>query len=91
MRDALLLSLRAALATHTAPLIAASLATLDRALAGRSWLVGETFTVADLNVASVLSPSRSEHLDLTPYPNVAAWLAASYARPAAQATRARFQ
>jgi glutathione S-transferase len=91
MRDALLLSLRSALAPHTAPLIAASLATLDRALAGKSWLVGEAFTVADLNVAGVLSPSRAEHLDLALYPNVAAWLARCYARPAAQAVRARFQ
>jgi glutathione S-transferase len=90
MRDALLASLRAALAEHTAPMIAAALATLDRALEGRSWLVGETFTVADLNIAAVLSPSRSEHLDLGPYRNVAAWLTACYARPAAQATRARF-
>ena len=91
MRDALLLSLRDALAPHTAPLIAASLATLDRALADKSWLVGEFFTVADLNVAGVLSPSRAEHLDLTPYPKVADWLARCYARPAAQATRTRFQ
>jgi glutathione S-transferase len=90
MRDALLLSLRAALAEHTSPLISAALATLDRALQGRSWLVGAAFTVADLNVAGVLSPSRAEHLDLAPYPNVAAWLARCYARPAAVATRVRF-
>lgn len=90
MRDALLLSLRAALAEHTSPLISAALATLDRALQGRSWLVGAAFTVADLNVAGVLSPSRAEHLDLAPYPNVAAWLARCYARPAAVATQVRF-
>ena len=90
MRDALLPSLRAALAQHTAPMIAAALATLNRALDGRSWLVGEAFTVADLNVACVLSPSRAAHLDLASYPNVAAWLARCYARPAAVATRARF-
>jgi glutathione S-transferase len=89
-RDALLTSLRAALAEHTGPMIAAALATLDRALEGRSWLIGKAFTVADLNVAGVLSPSRAEHLDLTTYPNVSAWLARCYARPAAQATRARF-
>jgi glutathione S-transferase len=90
MRDALLIDLRGALAGHTAPLIAAALSTLDRALEGRSWLVGEAFTVADLNVAAVLSPSRAEHLDLDPYRNAGAWLARCYARPAAQATRARF-
>jgi glutathione S-transferase len=90
MRDALLMSLRAALAPHTGPMIATALATLNRALEGRTWLVDGAFTVADLNMAGVLSPSRAEHLDLTPYPNVAAWLGRCYARPAAVATRARF-
>ena len=90
MRDALLAEVRAAIAEHAGPVIAAALATLDRALEGRSWLIGEAFTVADLNVAAVLSPSRAAHLDLAPYPNLAAWLARCYARPAARATRARF-
>jgi glutathione S-transferase len=90
LRDALLLKLRAALAEHTAPMIAAALATLNRALAGRSWLVGGAFSVADLNVAAVLSPSRAEHLDLAPYQHVADWLARCYARPAALATRAKY-
>lgn len=90
MRDALLADLRAAMAERVSPIIAAALAVLERALAGRTWLVGDGFTVADLNVAAVLSPSRAEHLDLMPYPNVAAWLARCYARPAARATRARF-
>jgi glutathione S-transferase len=90
MRDALLLSLRAALAQHVAPMIAEGLATLNRALDGRPWLVCEDFTVADLNVAAVLPPSRAEHLDLAPYPNVADWLARCYERPAARATRAKY-
>ena len=90
MRDALLLSLREALAPHTAPLIAAALTTLERALDGHYWLVGRAFAVADLNIAGVLSPSRAEHLDLAPYPGVAAWLARCYARPAAVETRRRY-
>jgi glutathione S-transferase len=90
MRDALLAEVRAAIADHVGPVIAAALATLERALENRSWLIGETFTVADLNVAAVLSPSRAEHLDLAPYPNAAAWLARCYARPAAVETRRRF-
>ena len=90
MRDLRLTNLRDALAPHTAPIIAAALATLDRALGGSDWLVGGAFTVADLNVAAVLSPSRAEHLDLTPYPSVADWLPRCYARPAAKATRLRF-
>jgi len=89
MRDALLLELRSALAGRTAPMIAAALATLERALAYRPWLLGEAFTVADLNVAGVLSPSRSSELDLAPTPAVADWLGRCYARPAAIETRAR--
>jgi glutathione S-transferase len=90
MRDALLADLRAAATPHVALVVAVALATLERALAGRDWLIGETFTVADLNVAAVLSPSRSSLLDLAPYPHVAGWLTRCYARPAAAAVRARF-
>ena len=90
MGDALLADLHAAIAPLAGPLIAAALTTLERALTGRDWLVGEAFTVADLNVAAVLSPSRSRRLDLTPYLRVADWLTRCYARPAALATRARF-
>jgi glutathione S-transferase len=90
MRDALLADLRAATAAQVAPLITASFATLQRVLEQSPWLLGHTFTVADLNVAGVLSPSRAEHLDLAPYPAVTDWLARCYARPAAQAARARY-
>jgi glutathione S-transferase len=90
MRDALLADLRAAVAEAARPAVAAALATLELALQGRPCLLGEAFTVADLNVAAVLSPSRAQHLDFTPYPNVAGWLARCYARPAAITTRARF-
>jgi glutathione S-transferase len=90
MRDSLLDGLRAAMAPHVQPIIAAALATLEGALQDRSWLVGETFTVADLNVAAVLSPSRTAHLDLAPYPNIPGWLTRCYARPAAIEVRQRF-
>jgi glutathione S-transferase len=89
MGDALLADLHAATAEHSAPVIATALAALERALADRDWLLGDAFTVADLNVAAVLSPSRSSRLDLTPFPRVADWLARCYARPAAVAVRAR--
>jgi glutathione S-transferase len=73
-----------------AALVDESLSVLNRGLGGRDWLVGSHFTVADLNVAGVLSPSRSAHLDLAGFPRVVAWLARSYARPAARETRKRF-
>ena len=48
------------------------------------------FTIADLNVAGVLSPSRAKTIGLAEHGEVEAWLARCYARPAARATRERF-
>lgn len=65
------------------------LAVLDGALAGKQWLAGSDFTIADLNVASVLMLAPMAGLDLSAAPNAAAWLARCTARPAlakAQAT-----
>lgn len=89
-QDALLADQRAAMGAHAQPAIRRALGVLDRALEGREWLVGEAFTVGDLNVAAVLSPSRARHLDLSPFGNVVAWLARCYGRPAALETRRRF-
>ena len=80
-RDALMLDLRQAVDRHADAAVANALTTLDRALADGDWLIADHFTVADLNVACVLSPSRAEHLDLKPHPHVERWLAAAYARP----------
>jgi glutathione S-transferase len=71
-------------------LVDVELAKLDAVLKTRAWMLGEKFTVADLNVAGVLSPSRTTQMDLTPHPNVAAWVERCYARPAAQAVRERW-
>lgn len=62
--DALPKALREAIDAHIGPLTEPALATLDRALEGRDWLVASHFTVADLNVAGVLSPSRSRNTKL---------------------------
>src|SRR5215469_15730255 len=56
---------------------------LDQALAKTGYLIGSSFTVADLNVASVLSCAEIGHVDLSAYPNVDKWLTASLRRPAA--------
>ncbi len=50
------------------------LAVLDSALAGRPYLIGEAFTVADLNVCSVVSLASMVGFDLSAAPNVQAWL-----------------
>jgi glutathione S-transferase len=70
--------------------VQSGLAILERALSDRDWLVGAFFTVADLNVAGVLSPSRLRRLDMDRRPCTAAWLTRCYDRPAARATRERF-
>jgi glutathione S-transferase len=59
---------------------------LDDALAGRSYLLGEEFTVADLNVAAVIS--RAIDMDLSAKPRVREWLKRCLERPAARAARA---
>ncbi len=58
------------------------LAVLDGALAGRPYLLGDAFTVADLNVACVLSWARLARLDVSVAPAVDAWLERCLARPA---------
>lgn len=67
-----------------------SLGVLNEVLAKSQWLVGGEFTVADLNVAGVLSPSRSDALDLTQLPNVRSWLDRCYSRPAALECRRHY-
>src|SRR5262249_52803247 len=59
---------------------------LEGALAGRSYLLGEDFTVADLNVAAVIS--RAVDMDLSATPRVGEWLKRCLDRPAARAARA---
>jgi glutathione S-transferase len=59
---------------------------LDGALAAQPYpqpyLLGEEFTVADLNVAAVIS--RAIDMELTEKPHLADWLARCLARPAAR-------
>jgi len=58
------------------------LGVLNGALKGGSYLLGDTFTVADLNVASVLTWAPPAGLDLGAAPNAQAWLGRCTARPA---------
>ena len=57
---------------------------LNDALADRDYLLGSEFTVADVNVAGVLSWAKPAGIDLTNQPNVAAWLQRCLGREAAQ-------
>jgi glutathione S-transferase len=65
----------------------APLRVLDGALADRSYLLGDAFTIADLNVASVLSWANFVGLDLSGFPRVKAWFDVCLGRPAAARAR----
>ena len=60
---------------------------LNAALADCSYLVGNAFSVADLNVASVLSWTQPAGVDLREFPNVAGWLQRCLGREAAVKAR----
>jgi glutathione S-transferase len=65
---------------------------LNGALQGHDYLLGSTFTVADLNLASICSWSKPIKFDFGPFPNAGAWLDRCLARPsykAAKGTRAK--
>jgi glutathione S-transferase len=66
--------------------IAAPFKVLDAALAQQPYLLGAEFTVADLNVAAVIS--RAIDMDLGVVPNLKAWLKRCLDRPAARAAMA---
>ena len=52
----------------------APLKVLDDSLKGRDYLLGNTFTIADLNAAAVLSWAPMMRLDLSATPTAQAWL-----------------
>jgi glutathione S-transferase len=59
-----------------------ALAILDASLASKKYLLGDSFTIADLNVASVLSWALFSKVDLAKTPNTQRWLLECTARPA---------
>ncbi len=63
------------------------LGVLDGVLARTAYLLGGNFTVADLNLASILAWARPARIDMSAFPKVAEWLKNCAERPAASATR----
>lgn len=59
-------------------------AILDRALTGKRHIVGDRFTLADLNLASVVNIASAVQVSLEPYPAIVAWNARIWERPAFQ-------
>ena len=63
------------------------LGVLDGAVGKSPYLLGDDFTVADLNVAAILSWARPARIDFAPFPKAADWLSRCALRPAAKAAR----
>ncbi len=61
---------------------------LDRALAGRTYLLGDLFTAADIQMSFVAELARSL-IPIDSYPHIVGWLARLHARPAFRASLAR--
>lgn len=69
-------------ARRDAGLLRQPFSVLDSALAGRSHLAADRFTVADLNVAAVLSWCKPARMPLDEFPHLSGWLAQCLERPA---------
>jgi glutathione S-transferase len=65
----------------------APLNALEESLKGKDYLLGKNFTIADLNVAAVMSWIPMMKLDLSAWPNVAAWLQKCLGREANKKVR----
>jgi glutathione S-transferase len=52
----------------------AGLKILDQHLAGRSFVVGEAPTFADIDLYGVVAYAPQAQIDLAPYPNLQAWM-----------------
>ena len=61
---------------------------LEESLKGKEYLLGKNFTIADLNVAAVMSWAPMMKLDLSSWPNVSAWLQKCLGREANKKVRA---
>lgn len=77
----------ARLADEAAAKLPRPLAVLDAHLAGRAFLLGDGFTVADLNVSSLLYTAWLNRIDLARWPHVVRWLDEALTRPAALRAR----
>jgi len=66
--------------------IAKRLGYLNEQLAGRQFLLGSTFTVADAYAFTIVNWTNFVGIDLKPYPNVGAYMARVGSRPKVQET-----
>ena len=77
-----------ALAEQAEKRLAVPLRVLEQHLADRTWIAADRFTVADLDVASVLAWALPARELMAAHPKVATWLARCLERPAQMKVRA---
>jgi GST-like protein len=65
------------------------LGVLDRRLAGRAFIAGDDYTIADMAAYPWISPYSKAPIDLADFPEVRRWHAVIAARPATQRAYAR--
>src|SRR3546814_2235892 len=58
------------------------LGVLDKRLAGREFIAGDEYTIADMACHPWINPYEKAPLDLEPFPEIRRWHAAIAARPA---------
>ncbi len=68
--------------------LARPLKVLEAHLSKQKHVLGDAFSIADLNVASVLSMAGMVGFDLSDYPSVQAWLGSCTSRPSMDRARA---
>ena len=68
--------------------LARPLKVLDDTLANKDWLVGDAFSIADLNVSGVMLILAMVKFDSSAYANVQRWTEACYARPSLDRAKA---
>ncbi len=59
---------------------------IDQQLANGAYITGEQFTIADAYLTTVLGWTQFVNMDLSPWPNIGAYVGRMMARPAVQAT-----
>jgi glutathione S-transferase len=64
--------------------LAKQFAYLDKQLAGKKYLTGDTFTVADGYLFTIVNWANFQQIDLKPYANLSAFMTRVAARPAVQ-------
>jgi glutathione S-transferase len=78
---------RPALAAEAEKRLAAPMTVLNAHLTEREWMAGQRFTVADVNVASVVAWARSAQDLFSGLPALTRWLGNALERPAQQKVR----